>query len=182
MTKRLWQVVMRATWTLVFALAGLAASASAQEATRLADLPLRLNLGDEVGIEDRSGAVTWGRVERLTAEEIVIAAQRGGERVFPGASVRRVERRGDSLLNGMGRGAVIGGAFGCGVFGVFSGEFRGGDCLAAFLIFGGAGLGLGLAFDALHTGTTPVFSAPDHGARWRRPFAGGVAARATWRW
>ena len=173
---------MRTAWMVMLALAGLAASASAQEATRFADLPLRLNLGDEVGVEDRSGVVTWGRLERLTPDEIAVAAMPGAERVFPGANVRRVQKRGDSLGNGMRLGAVIGGVFGCGVFGAFSGEFRSGDCVAAFLTLGGAGLGLGLVFDALHTGTTTVFSAPDNRAGWQRPFAGAVAARATWSW
>jgi len=173
---------MRTTWMVMLTVVGLAASAWAQEATTFADLPLRLNLGDEVGVEDRSGVVTWGRLARLSPDEIAVAAPPGAERVFPGASVRRVQKRGDSLGNGMRLGAVIGGVFGCGVFGAFSGEFRSGDCAAAFLIFGGAGLGLGLVFDALHTGTTTVFSAPDNRAGRHRPFAGGVAARATLSW
>lgn len=173
---------MRATWMLGFALFCLAASASAQEAKTFADLSLRLNVGDEVGVEDRSGVVTWGRLERLTREEIAVTSAPGAERVFPGASVRRVRKRGDSLRNGMRLGAIIGGAFGCGVFGAFSGEFRGGDCVSAFLIFGGAGLGLGLGIDAMHTGTTTVFSAPGDRAMGQQPFGGGVAARATWSW
>lgn len=173
---------MRTAWMVMLALAWLAASASAQEATTFADLPLRLNLGDEVGVEDRSGVVTWGRLEHLTPEEMVVAAQPGAQRVFPGASVRRVQKRGDSQWNGMRLGALIGGAFGCGVFGAFSGEFRSGDCVAAFLTFGGAGLGLGLVVDALHSGTTTVFSAPDNRAKRAQPFAGGVVARVTWRW
>lgn len=173
---------MRTTWMVMLAVVGLAAAASAQEATTFADLPLRLNVGDEVGVEDQSGVVTWGRLERLTPEEIAVTSTPGGERVFPGASVRRVQKRGDPLWNGMRLGAIIGGVFGCGVFGAFSGEFRSADCVSAFVIFGGAGLGLGLGIDAMHTGTTTVFSAPDNHAGWQRPFGGGVAARATWSW
>ncbi len=173
---------MRTRWMTVLGLICLAASASAQEATTFADLPLRLNLGDEVGVEDRSGVVTWGRLERLTPEEIAVTSKPGAERVFPGSSVRRVQKRGDPLWNGMRLGAVIGGVFGCGVFGAFSGEFRSGDCVSAFVIFGGAGLGLGLGIDAMHTGTTTVFSVPDNHAGGQRPFAGGVAARVTWSW
>ena len=82
---------MRTAWMVMLTLVGLAASASAQEATRFADLPLRLNLGDEVGVEDRSGVVTWGRLERLTPDEIAVAATPGAERLFPGANARRAQ-------------------------------------------------------------------------------------------
>lgn len=173
---------MRTTWVLVLALVGLAASASAQEAATFADLPVRLNLGDEVGIEDRSGAVTWGRLERLTAEEIAIAAKPGAERVFPGASVRRVQKRGDSLWNGFRWGTVIGGAVGCVFAAGFAEHWRFEDCPAGILFIAPVGTGLGLAVDAMHSGATTVFSAPDDRAGWQRPFSGGVVARATWSW
>ena len=161
----------------------LATSASAQGVATFADLPVRLDIGDGVTVEDRSGAAVKGTVLRLTPEEIVVTAK-GAERVFLSTDVRRVQKRGDSLANGIKIGAIAGGALGCAFAVGFSGEARGGDCVAGLLIFGGVGLGLGLAIDGAHAGSTTVFSAPSTSAMiWRR---GGddvaVAVRATWTW
>jgi len=173
---------MRTTWMVMLGLVGLAAAASAQEVTTFADLPLRLNLGDEVGVEDRSGVVTWGRLERLGPDEIAVAATPGAERVFPGASVRRVQKRGDSVWNGIRWGTVIGGAVGCVFAAGFAEQWRFEDCPAGILLFAPVGAGLGLAVDAMRSGATTVFSAPDDRAGRQRPFAGGVVARVTWSW
>lgn len=77
--------------------------------------------------------------------------------------------------------AIIGGVLGGAVASAFSGEFRGGDLMQGVAIFGGVGLGLGLALDAAHVGRTTVFTAPDVGAAQREHY-GGVAVRATWVW
>jgi len=170
--------------TLSIALAGLiwlGTSASAQVVATFADLPLRLNIGDGVTVEDRSGAAVRGAVLRLTPEEIVITAK-GAERVFSSTSVRRVQKRGDSLANGMKIGAFIGGALGGALAGAFSGEFRASDFMQGVAIFGGVGLGLGLAVDAVHVGTTTVFSAPSTSATMWQRGGDGVAVRATWTW
>jgi hypothetical protein len=163
------------------ALVGLAATASAQVVGRFADLPLRLKVGDAVMIDARSDASFEGRLVRITSEQLVVAGPGPPERVFAAAEVQRVRRRGDGLGNGLRLGAVIGGIFGCGVFGAFSGEFRVGDCVQSLLIFGAAGAGLGLAVDAIHTGATTVFESPSSSARgW--PRHDGVTARATVWW
>lgn len=160
----------------------LATSAAAQPVATFADLPVRLNVGDRVSVEDRSGAVTSGRLERLTPEELAVAAETGTARVFPAARVRRVQRRGDSLGNGMSLGAIIGGALGGALGGAFSGEFRVGDFMQGAAIFGAVGLGVGLAFDAAHVGHTTVFTAPTTTARSGQHRGGRVALRATLHW
>ena len=171
---------MRATWMLV--LVGLAHTASAQQARTFADLPLWLNLGDEVGVEGESGVVTWGRLERLTSEDISVASKPGGERVFPGASVRRVQKRGDSLWNGISLGALIGGAVGCVFAAGFAERWRSEDCPAGILLLAPVGAGLGLMFDAMHSGATTVFSASDNRAVRQPLFGRRIVARAAWTW
>lgn len=156
-------------------------TASAQQATTFADLPLRLTIGDGVTVEDRSGAAVAGTVLRLTPEQIVVTAK-GAARVFSRTSVRRVRKRGDSLASGMKIGAIIGGALGGAFAGTFSGEFRGSDFMQGVAIFGGVGLGLGLAVDAVNVGSTTVFTAPDTSAMRQQHGGDGVAVRATWTW
>jgi hypothetical protein len=171
----------RATWMTMLALAGQGATASAQEVARFADLPLRLNTGDQVTIETRSGVSVAGRVVRVTPEQLAVTGPEARERVFAAAEVQRVRRRGDGLGNGVRIGAIAGGAVGCGVFGAFSGEFRASDCVQSVLIFGAVGAGLGLAVDAMHTGRTTVCRAPADSAG-VRPRHGGVVVRATVSW
>jgi nitrous oxidase accessory protein NosD len=172
----------RATGAAMLLLAGQAATASAQAVTRFADLPLRLNTGDQVTIETRSGVSVAGRVVRMAPEQLAVTGPDARERVFAAAEVQRVRRRGDGLGNGVRIGAIAGGALGCGVFGAFSGECRATDCLQSVLIFGAVGAGLGLAVDAMHTGETTVFLAAPASARWRPRHAGGVALRAALSW
>lgn len=174
--------LFRTTWMTMLALAGQVATASAQEVTSFADLPLRLNTGDQVTIETRSGVSVAGRVVRMAPEQLAVTGPDARERVFAAAEVQRVRRRGDGLGNGVRIGAIAGGAIGCGVFGAFSGEFRASDCAQSVLIFGAVGAGLGLAVDAMHTGETTVFQTAPASARWRLPHAGGVALRATVSW
>jgi hypothetical protein len=160
----------------------LVTSASAQPVATFADLPVRLNIGDKVSVEDRSGAVTSGRLDRLTPEELAVTAGAGTARVFPAASVRRVQRRGDSLGNGMRVGAIVGGVLGGALGGWFSGEFRASDFMQGAAIFGAVGLGLGLALDAAHVGHTTVFTAPTTSAG-SGPHGGGrIALHATLCW
>lgn len=160
----------------------LATSAAAQPVATFADLPARLNVGDRVSVEDRSGAVTSGRLERLTPEELAVAPGAGTARVFPAASVRRVQRRGDSLGNGLRLGAIIGGALGGALGGAFSGEFRASDLMQGAAIFGAVGLGLGVALDAAHVGRTTVFTTPTASASFGQHVGGRVALHATLRW
>ncbi len=174
--------LFRATWLTMLALAGQVATASAQEVTRFADLPLRLNTGDHVTIETRSGVSVAGRVVRMAPEQLAVTGPDARERVFTAADVQRVRRRGDGLGNGVRIGALVGGAAGCAFGGLFSGEFRASDCMQGFLIFGAAGAGLGLAVDAMHTGATTVFQVPTASARWRPQHGTAVAVGATVSW
>jgi hypothetical protein len=164
--------LFRATSAAMLLLAGQAAMA-AQEVTRFEDLPLRLNTGDQVTIETRSGGSVAGRVVRMGPEQIAVTGPDARERVFAAAEVERVRRRGDGLSNGVRIGAIAGGVAGCALGGLFSGEFRAADCMQGGLIFAAAGAGLGLALDAMHTGATTVFQAPTARARWR-PWHDGV--------
>ncbi len=173
---------MRTTWMALLSLVGVAAAASAQPVDRFADLALRVNVGDAVTVEVQSGVPVTGRLVRITAEQIAVAGPDARERVFVAAEVQRVRRRGDGLGNGFRIGAFIGGAAGCAVSGVFSGEFRAADCMQGALIFAAAGAGLGLALDAMHSGSTTVFSAPGKSAMWERRTASRVAVRATLAW
>ena len=172
---------MRTMWISAAGLLWLATTAPAQVVPAFEDLPLRLNLGDTVVVDARAGGSTEGRLVRLSPDEIAITGPGDRERVFARSDIGRVQKRGDSLGNGMKLGAIIGGAVGCAFAGTFSGEFRGGDCLAGILTFGGVGLGLGLLFDVMHVGATTVFSASAEGASWRQP-GDRVAVRATWIW
>ena len=173
--------LFRATSAAMLLLAGQAAMATAQEVTRFEDLPLRLNTGDQVTIETRSGGSVAGRVVQMGPEQIAVTGPDARGRVFAAAEVQRVRRRGDGLSNGVRIGAIAGGVAGCAFGGLFSGEFRGADCLQGGLIFAAAGAGLGLALDAMHTGSTTVFQAPTARARWR-PWHDGVGVRATVSW
>lgn len=172
---------MRMFWLVVLAFVGGTASGAAQAVTEFADLPLRLNLGDEVTVDARDGDSFAGRVGRLTPDLIAVTGPDARERVFTATDVQRVRRRGDGLVNGVRIGAIVGGAVGAVLAGLFSGEFRAGDSVQGLLIFGAAGAGLGLAVDALHTGSTTVFRAPAASTRWWPPRR-GVAVGATVSW
>jgi hypothetical protein len=165
---------------MVLFMLGVVTTAPAQPVQTFADLPLRLDLGDRVIVERRTLGPVSGRVVRLTREEIVVEGEAAV--VVARADVSRVRVRGDSLSSGARIGALVGGAIGCGVLGVFSGEARGGDCVQGLLFLGALGAGVGLAVDALHTGTTTVFTAPDGPTAHRRGGAAGVALRATVTW
>lgn len=173
---------MRAPVMVFLGSFGLAVSAAAQPVATFADVARRVSIGDTVSVEERTGAVVTGRVERLSPEALAVIDDTGTARVFPAASVQRVQRRGDALGNGMRLGAIIGGAIGGALGGAFSGEFRAGDFMQGAAIFGAVGLGLGLAFDAAHAGRTTVFEAPTTNARSGRRGGGRVALQATVRW
>ena len=86
---------MRMHWLFVMAFVGGPASASAQALTVFADLPLRLNLGDEVTVDARDGDSFAGHVVRMTADQIAVAGADARQRVFAATDVQRVRRRGD---------------------------------------------------------------------------------------
>lgn len=63
--------------------------------------------GPTVIVQDNKGAETKGKLLRLDVREAVLLID-GQERRFDLANVRRIEKRGDSLKNGMIAGAAVG--------------------------------------------------------------------------
>lgn len=122
-------------------------------ASLLEDLGLRVNLGDEVRVEDQSGVRTTGRLTRLTADEITIHGDAGDAR-FTRETVRQVAVRhrplGMAVLIGAGVGAAAGAVAAC------TGSSRE-ECADAPIIAGALGAGLGLAVGALIHRTTIVY-------------------------
>ena len=156
---------MRRSWIERFAfvvLITLAPSASSgQSVSSFEHLALRINLGDELQVEDQSGVRTRGRVVRLTRDELVLQTD-GIEKHFTSGTVREVGVRGHSLrksaLIGAGVFAVLGAAATCAHEG-------GGDCVGlgavrAAPIGAGVGLGLGAVFSKMKS----IYRAPLGGA------------------
>jgi hypothetical protein len=147
---------------------------SAQALQSFDDLALRVNLDDQLRVEDRSGSRTTGRLTRLTREEIAIQTD-AGETRFTSDTVREVAVRGRSLR----RGALIGtGVFAAlGALAVCAHE-GGGDCfIVGSLGAAPIGAGVGLAMGALISRMRTVYRAPEGSASAPRSrAAGGVQA------
>lgn len=128
-------------------------AASGVRASLLEDLALRVNLDDQLRVEDQSGGRTTGRLTRLTADEITIQTD-AGEKHFPRDTVRQVAVRRYPLrmavLIGAGAGAVTGAIAAC------AGSGRE-ECADAPILASGVGAGIGLAVAALMPRTTTVF-------------------------
>jgi len=144
---------------------------SAQALQSFDDLPLRVNLDDQLRVEDLSGVKATGRLTRLTREEIAIQTEAGQKR-FTNDTVRAVAVRGHALR----KGALIG----AGVFAVLgpvalcSREAREGsaNCLIGSLSFAPFGAGVGLAMGALIPQMRTVYRAPE--SRASVPRSGGT--------
>lgn len=128
-------------------------AASGVQASLLEDLALRVNLDDQLRVEDQSGARTTGRLTRLTADEITLQTA-SGEKHFTRETVRQVAARRQPLrmavLIGAGAGAATGAVAAC------TGSERE-ECADAPIIAGAFGAGLGLAVGALIYRTTIVY-------------------------
>jgi hypothetical protein len=128
-------------------------AASGVHASLLEDLALRVNLDDQLRVEDQSGVRTTGRLTRLTADEITVHTD-GGEKHFTRETVRQVAVRHRPLrmavLIGAGAGAAIGAVAAC------TGPERE-ECADAPILAGAVGAGLGLAAGALIHKTTIVY-------------------------
>jgi len=122
-------------------------------ASLLQDLALRVNLDDQLRVEDTLGSQITGRLTRLTADEITLRTP-AGEKHFARETVRRVSVRRQPLrvavLIGAGVGVAIGAVAGC------TGSERE-ECADASIIGGAFGAGLGLATGALIHRTTIVY-------------------------
>ncbi|HEY5544452.1 MAG TPA: hypothetical protein VIK50_00205, partial [Gemmatimonadaceae bacterium] len=127
------------------------------QASLLEDLALRVNVGDQLRVDDRSGAGTTGRLTRLTADEITLQTP-AGEKHFTREAVRQIAVRRQpirmAVLIGAGAGAAIGAVAGC------AGPDRE-ECADAPIIGGAFGAGLGLAVGALIHKTTIVYPEPE---------------------
>ena len=145
-----------------FALVLLAPSRGAAQALQsFEDLALRINLGDQLQVEDQSGVKATGRLTRLTRDDITIRTD-AGEKYFTSETVREVAVRGyllrKSALIGAGVGAVLGALAVCTHRG-------GGECIVTGPI-GAApfGAGVGLAIGALHSRMRTIYRAPENRA------------------
>jgi hypothetical protein len=122
-------------------------------ASLLEDLGLRVNLDDQLRVEDQSGVRTTGRLTRLSADAIVIHTGTG-DRQFTRDTVRQVAVRRRpirmAVLIGAGAGTVAGAVAAC------TGAERE-ECADASIMAGALGAGLGLAAGALIHTTTVVF-------------------------
>ncbi len=74
--------------------------------TRFEQIPLRVDLGDDVRLEDQSGGRTAGRVAAFTPSEIVLMSG-GVEHRFTSSNVRDVAVRGHRLLRPVLIGAAV---------------------------------------------------------------------------
>jgi hypothetical protein len=123
------------------------------QASLLEDLALRVNLDDQLRVDDRSGVGTTGRLTRLTADEITLQTA-AGEKHFTRETVRQIAVRRQpirmAVLIGAGAGAAIGAVAGC------VGPDRE-ECADALIMAGAPGAGLGLAVGALMHKTTIVY-------------------------
>jgi hypothetical protein len=136
------------------------ARGAAQARQSFEDLPLRVNLNDQLHVEDQSGAKVTGRVIRLTRDEMVI--QSGvGEKRFTRDTVHAVEIRGHAFRMGafVGAGvfAVLGGVATC--------SHEGGSAcgIVGPLRAAPIGAGIGLALGGLIPQMNPVYRAPESG-------------------
>jgi hypothetical protein len=127
------------------------------QASLLEDLALRVNLNDQLRVDDRSGVGTTGRLTRLTADEITLQTA-AGEKHFTRETVRQVAVRRQPLrmavLIGAGAGAATGAVAAC------KGPDRE-ECADGPIIVGAFGAGLGLAVGALIHKTTIVYPEPE---------------------
>jgi len=146
----------------VFALMLLAPShGSAQALQAFEDLALRVNLDDQLQLEDRSGAKASGRLTRLTRDDIAIQTD-AGEKRFTSDTVREVAVRGHALR----KGALIG----AGVFAVLGAVAVSRHGNAGAGAFGAApiGAGVGLAIGALISHMRTIYRAPENGVSFPR--------------
>jgi hypothetical protein len=122
------------------------------------DLPLRLNLNDQVQIQDESGAKVTGRVTRLTRDEIMIQTS-AGEKRFTLGGVRAAAIRAHALrrgaLVGAGLFAILGAVATC------SHEGGSGCGIVGPLRAAPIGAGLGLALGGLIPQMKAVYRRPE---------------------
>ncbi len=114
-----------------------------------------LQESDELRVTAADGGIGEGRLRLFDASSIRLTRTDGSEVVIERDRVRRIDRRGDRLLNGI----LIGAAFGLGT--IAAADPMGADVGADDYI-GSTALwaGLGALFDHLHKGWTRVYDRP----------------------
>jgi hypothetical protein len=101
-------------FSLVALMAGaiaFAPSPASAQSTSFDDLAVRLEVGEKLRVEDRSGARTSGRLAGLTADTITLETGEG-ERRFRRDDVATVAKRGVHSKRGALIGAAVGAALG----------------------------------------------------------------------
>jgi len=127
----------------------------AQPLQSFENLALRVNLDDQLRVEDPSGVKVTGRLTRLTRDDITIQTD-AGEKHFTSEQVRNVAVRGHSL----GKSALIGaGVFA--VLGVVATATQGEDAGARPIGAAVIGAGLGVAIGALIPQMKTIYRPPD---------------------
>jgi hypothetical protein len=154
-------------------------SARGVHGSLLEDLALRVNLDDELRVEDVSGGTTVGRLTALTADEMAIQTE-AAEKHFAREIVRQVAVRRQpiraAVLIGAGAGAALGALAAC------TGSDRG-ECVDGPIMLGALGAGLGLAVGAAIHRTTLVYPEPEKRiAVWPAISRDGFVVRIVRRW
>jgi hypothetical protein len=140
---------------------------AAQVLQSFEDLPLRVNLNDQLQIQDASGAKVTGRVTRLTRDEIMIQTSAGEKRFTRGtvhAAAIRVHAVRRGALVGAGLFAVLGAMTTC--------SHEGGSVCGVVGPVRAApiGAGLGLALGGLIPQMKPVYRTPERDVSASPPF------------
>ena len=131
---------------------------TAQPLQSFDNLALRVNLDDQLRVEDQSGVQATGRLTHLTRDDITIQTD-AGEKHFTSEQVRKVAVRGHSL----GKSALIGaGVFA--VLGTVAVSIHGGNSGAGPLGAAAIGAGVGLAVGALVPQMKTIYRPPEDGA------------------
>ena len=139
-----------------------ATPASAQN--DFASISKRVAPGDTVYVTDVEGRETQAILMTVTPSALRLHV-RGSEGEWPSDAVYQLERRGDSVKNGMRRGAITGAIIGATLGAIAgatwansgSGSTPLGGALGLGLVGAGFGVGIGAGMDALIPGRTLVY-------------------------
>jgi hypothetical protein len=134
---------------------------SAQILESFEDLALRVNLDDQLQVEDPSGVKATGRLMHLTRDEIAIQTE-AGEKRFTSDTVRAVAVRGHALREGALIGAVLLAVIGAVT--VCSDDGVENCALVGSLGAAPIGAGVGLVIGALGSRMRAVYRAPENRA------------------
>jgi len=152
---------LRALVVLTFVL-GAASAADAQElASSLDQLRVLVKPGDVVTVTDTAGHEMKGSIAELSPTSLVLLV--GADRhEVPAADLSVVsQRKPDSLANGAKWGFAVGAGLGLLAFASIASEYEGADVgwgLAAVLLYGGIGSGVGVGLDAMISSDQVIFA------------------------